>query len=91
MAVSRGKVLPALDAAHIKPYSFGGPHEVSNGILRRRDIHSVFDAVTVHRRSARNAEAWVTNHNREIHETAPELLGQSQVSTRPLAQPQQRS
>jgi putative restriction endonuclease len=43
-AASGGKVLPALDAAHIKPYSFGGPHEVSNGILLRRDIHSVFDA-----------------------------------------------
>jgi putative restriction endonuclease len=43
-AVSGGKVLPALDAAHIKPYSSGGPHEVSNGILLRRDIHSVFDA-----------------------------------------------
>ncbi len=43
-AVSGGKVLPALDAAHIRPYSFGGLHEVSNGILLRRDIHSVFDA-----------------------------------------------
>lgn len=43
-AVSQGKVLPALDAAHIKPYSAGGPHEISNGILLRRDIHSIFDA-----------------------------------------------
>ncbi len=43
-AISGGKVLPALDAAHIKPYSLGGTHEVSNGILLRRDIHSVFDA-----------------------------------------------
>ncbi|MCZ7657709.1 MAG: HNH endonuclease [Xanthobacteraceae bacterium] len=43
-AVSGGRVLPALDAAHIKPYSIGGGHEVSNGILMRRDIHSVFDA-----------------------------------------------
>jgi len=43
-AVSGGKVLPALDAAHIKPYAAGGPHEVSNGILLRKDIHSVFDA-----------------------------------------------
>jgi putative restriction endonuclease len=37
-------VLSALDAAHIKPYSLGGTHDVSNGILLRRDIHSVFDA-----------------------------------------------
>lgn len=43
-AVSRGKVLPALDAAHIMPYADGGTHEISNGILLRRDIHSVFDA-----------------------------------------------
>jgi putative restriction endonuclease len=51
-AVSGGKVLPALDAAHIKPYAAGGSHEVSNGILLRRDIHSVFDAgyVTVDER-----------------------------------------
>lgn len=43
-AVSGGKVLPALEAAHIKPYALGGTHQVSNGILLRRDIHSVFDA-----------------------------------------------
>lgn len=43
-AVTGGKVLPALDAAHIKPYSEGGHHIKSNGILLRKDIHSVFDA-----------------------------------------------
>ena len=43
-AVSGGKVLPALDAAHVKPYALGGSHELSNGVLLRRDIHSVFDA-----------------------------------------------
>jgi HNH endonuclease len=43
-AISDGKVLPALDAAHIKPYSEGGFHMKSNGILLRKDIHSVFDA-----------------------------------------------
>jgi HNH endonuclease len=43
-AISDGKVLPALDAAHIKPYSEGGLHVESNGILLRKDIHSVFDA-----------------------------------------------
>lgn len=43
-AVSGGKVLPALDAAHIRPYAADGTHEVSNGILLRRDIHSIFDA-----------------------------------------------
>jgi putative restriction endonuclease len=43
-AVSGGKVLPALEAAHIKPYREGGSHDVSNGILMRTDIHRVFDA-----------------------------------------------
>lgn len=43
-AISGGKVLPALDAAHIQAYGEGGVHEVTNGLLLRRDIHSVFDA-----------------------------------------------
>jgi putative restriction endonuclease len=43
-AITDGKVLPALDAAHIKPYGEGGLHTKSNGILLRKDIHSVFDA-----------------------------------------------
>lgn len=43
-AITRGRVLPALDAAHIQSYSSGGNHEVANGLLLRRDIHSVFDA-----------------------------------------------
>jgi len=43
-AVSRERTLPALEAAHIRPYSEGGDHEASNGLLLRRDIHSLFDA-----------------------------------------------
>jgi putative restriction endonuclease len=43
-AVTEGKVLPALDAAHIRPFSEGGFHAKSNGILLRKDIHCVFDA-----------------------------------------------
>jgi putative restriction endonuclease len=42
-AITGEKTLPALDAAHIRPYSEGGSHEASNGILMRRDIHSLFD------------------------------------------------
>jgi putative restriction endonuclease len=42
-AVSGERTLPALDAAHIKPFADGGVHEASNGILLRRDIHSLFD------------------------------------------------
>jgi HNH endonuclease len=36
-------MLPALEAAHIRPYSDGGAHEARNGLLLRRDIHSLFD------------------------------------------------
>jgi len=43
-ALTDGRVLPALDAAHIVPYAKGGSHAKTNGILLRKDIHSVFDA-----------------------------------------------
>lgn len=43
-AVTRERTLPALEAAHIRPYSEGGQHEARNGLLLRRDVHSLFDA-----------------------------------------------
>ncbi len=43
-AVTQERTLPALEAAHIRPYSDGGTHEAPNGLLLRRDIHSLFDA-----------------------------------------------
>lgn len=33
-----------MEAAHIRPYGDGGEHEARNGLLLRRDIHSLFDA-----------------------------------------------
>jgi len=42
-AVTNERTLPALDAAHIRPYSESGQHIVSNGILMRRDLHALFD------------------------------------------------
>lgn len=42
-AVTRERTLPALDAAHIRPYGEGGAHKERNGLLLRRDIHSLFD------------------------------------------------
>jgi len=35
--------LPALEAAHIRPYAKEGPHAVSNGLLLRADLHRLFD------------------------------------------------
>jgi putative restriction endonuclease len=43
-AVSQEKTLPALEAAHIKPFSDSGPHSIQNGILLRSDIHRLFDS-----------------------------------------------
>ena len=43
-AVTQERTLPALEAAHIRPYGDGGAHEARNGMLLRRDIHSLFDA-----------------------------------------------
>lgn len=43
-AVTQERTLPALEAAHIRPYSEGGAHEAANGLLLRRDIHSLFDS-----------------------------------------------
>jgi putative restriction endonuclease len=42
--ITHERTLPALEAAHIRPYGDGGGHEASNGLLLRRDIHSLFDA-----------------------------------------------
>ncbi len=42
-AVTSEHSLPVLEAAHIRPYSEGGLHEVRNGLLLRSDIHRLFD------------------------------------------------
>lgn len=43
-AVTGEKTLPVLQASHIKPYSEDGTHLVSNGLLLRSDVHTLFDA-----------------------------------------------
>jgi len=43
-AMTGERSLPALEAAHIKPYSEHGPHRVSNGLLLRADLHRLFDS-----------------------------------------------
>jgi len=42
-AITGEKVLPVLEAAHIKPVKEGGQHETTNGILLRSDLHKLFD------------------------------------------------
>jgi putative restriction endonuclease len=42
-AVTGEKTLPALEAAHIRPYKSVESHDVANGILMRSDVHRLFD------------------------------------------------
>jgi putative restriction endonuclease len=42
-AISGERTLPVLEAAHIKPYGSGGPHDPENGLLLRSDLHTLFD------------------------------------------------
>jgi putative restriction endonuclease len=42
-AVTGEKSLPALEAAHIKPFAMVKEHTVNNGLLLRADIHKLFD------------------------------------------------
>jgi putative restriction endonuclease len=37
------RTLPALEAAHVRPFADGGAHDPTNGLLFRRDIHALFD------------------------------------------------
>jgi putative restriction endonuclease len=42
-AVTGERVLPVLEAAHVKPVAQGGTHRVENGLLLRMDLHKLFD------------------------------------------------
>jgi len=42
-AVTLEKTLPALEAAHVRPFAEGGEHSLSNGILLRSDLHKLLD------------------------------------------------
>ena len=42
-AVTGCKAIPALEAAHIIPFSGPSTHHVANGLLLRSDIHTLFD------------------------------------------------
>ena len=42
-ALTGERTLPALQAAHIKPYALSGSNHVNNGLLLRADLHLLFD------------------------------------------------
>jgi putative restriction endonuclease len=43
-AVTRERALPALEAAHIRPFAETKSHRLQNGLLLRSDVHRLFDA-----------------------------------------------
>lgn len=42
-AITGEKILPVLQAAHIRPVTAEGLHRVDNGLLFRSDVHTLFD------------------------------------------------
>ena len=42
-AITGERTMPVLQAAHIKPFSKEGPNAVTNGLLLRSDVHTLFD------------------------------------------------
>ena len=42
-AMTGERVVPVLEAAHVRPYSRDGEHAVENGLLLRSDLHALFD------------------------------------------------
>jgi putative restriction endonuclease len=42
-SITAERTLPVLQAAHIRPYSEDGTHELSNGLLLRSDLHTLLD------------------------------------------------
>jgi putative restriction endonuclease len=43
-AITRERALPALEAAHIRPFAEAQTHYVRQGLLLRSDVHRLFDA-----------------------------------------------
>lgn len=66
-AITGERTLPVLEAAHIKPFSSGGPHDPDNGLLLRSDLHTLFDQgyLTV---DAEQLKVLVSNRIREEFE-----------------------
>ncbi len=42
-SITGERVLPVLEAAHIRPFSDGGEHRVNTGLLLRSDAHTLFE------------------------------------------------
>jgi putative restriction endonuclease len=92
-AVTGEKTLPVLEAAHIRPYASQGPHQVSNGILLRSDLHKLFDVgyltVTPELKlevSPRLREEWHNGREYYAHHGQPLSFMPTDASNQPRAE-----
>lgn len=77
-AVSESRVVPLLEAAHILPHAEGSDYRVTNGILLRTDIHTLFDlhllgidaSLRVHLKDSIRSSEFARFHGKRI-ETLP--------------------
>jgi putative restriction endonuclease len=84
-AFTGSPVLHVLEAAHIRPYTQEGPHDVRNGILLRQDIHTLFDRGYITITPAHRIE--VSSRIKEEFENGKEYYS---AHGRPIALPDQR-
>jgi putative restriction endonuclease len=84
-AVTGERTLPVLDAAHIRPYAAAGPHDLSNGLLLRKDLHALFDTgyVTV----TPSLELYVSRRIREEFENGRDYYALQGAPIRPPLPP----
>lgn len=92
-AVTGEKTLPVLEAAHIRPYALNGPHQVSNGLLLRSDLHKLFDLgyITVAPElkllvSRRLREEWHNGREYYAHHGQPLRFHPADLVSRPAAE-----
>lgn len=91
-AITGERTLPVLEAAHIQPYAESGPHLVSNGLLLRSDLHTLFDRgyITVTddlrvRVSRRIREEFANGREYYRHDGQPLLVAPQSPHDRPAA------
>ncbi len=92
-AVTGERVVPVLEAAHIRPYTSEGPHLISNGLALRADIHRLFDLgyVTVDRNlkfrvSRLLEEEYANGKDYYRYQNAPLAVTPQQHDKRPAAE-----
>ena len=87
-AVTAERVLPVLEAAHIRPYARGGENRVDNGLLLRSDLHTLFDRGYVAVTPERHLE--VSRRIREDYENGRDYYALHGHKVRVPARPEER-